>query len=611
MSILRPYRQRMVSPVNLRNTNRLESLVRAGKLYLSAADVVALAIEDNLDIELQRYAPLLAREVLRRASGGGFLRDVTTTVAPGPSSVAATGVSTISNINGSVSATSGTAVISQIGPTLPSLDPVLFGFAGFGHSTSPQSNTVIAGTTAVITDSRNYQVGYQQQFLTGTNLTFQYTSAHERQNIPSNLLNPFTTANLDFQVNQNLLQGFGVAVNNRNIRVAKNSLKVSELQFRQQLITTISAVLNVYWDLVAFNESVRVAQQALNTANRLYEDNKKQVEIGTLAPIEVTRAEAEVATDRQNLLVAETNVLQQETILKNALSRNGVANPTLAEVRIVPLDYFRIPQSEDFPGVADLVTEATGKRPEIEQNRLNLDSAQINLVGSKNSLRPTLSAFAEVTNHGLTGDPNTLNPCLAPRNCGADTEFVPPYFVGGYSNGVSQIFRRNFPDYSAGFSLNIPLRNRAAQADYVTDQLQLRQRQLQFQKSLNQVRVDVENALVGVRQARAGYESAVKARILQQQTLDAEQKKYTLGASTVFQVIQDQRDLATAQGNEVQAEATYVHARIALDQALGRTLDANNVSVSEAAKGKVSRASSIPDNPPSPPDPNMPRPNAQ
>ena len=164
--------------------------------------------------------------------------------------------------------------------------------------------------------------------------------------------------------------------------------------------------------------------------------------------------------------------------------------------------------------MADLVTEATGKRPEIEQNRLNLDSAQINLVGSKNSLRPTLSAFAEVTNHGLTGDPNTLNPCLAPRNCGADTEFVPPYFVGGYSNGVSQIFRRNFPDYSAGFSLNIPLRNRAAQADYVTDQLQLRQRQLQFQKSLNQVRVDVENALVGVRQARAGYESAVKARIL-------------------------------------------------------------------------------------------------
>lgn len=610
-SLLRSYRQRSVAPVNLTNTNRLETLVRAGKLYLSAADVVALAIENNLDIEVQRYGPVLAREVLRRASGGGFLRDVTMSIAPGPSSVAATGVSTISNINGSVAATSGTAVISQIGPTLPSLDPVLFGFGGFGHSTSPQSNTVIAGTTAVVTDSRNFQAGYQQGFVTGTNITLQYISTHERQNIPSNLLNPFTAASLDFQVNQNLLQGFGIAVNNRNIRVAKNSVKVSELQFRQQLITTVSAVLNVYWDLVAFNESVRVAQQALNTANRLYEDNKKQVEIGTLAPIEVTRAEAEVATDKQNLLVAETNVLQQETILKNALSKNGVASPTVAEVRIVPLDRFRIPQAEDFPSVADLVTEATNKRPEIEQNRINLDSAQINLVGSKNSLRPTLTAFAELTNHGLTGDRNTLNPCLAPHDCGVNTEFVPPYFVGGYSNGVGQIFRRNFPDYSAGFSLNIPLRNRAAQADYVTDQLQLRQRQLQFQKSINQVRVDVQNALVGVQQARAGYDSAVKARILQQQTLDAEQKKYTLGASTVFQVIQDQRDLATAQGNEVQAEATYVHARIALDQATGRTLDANNVSVSEAEKGKVSRASSIPENPPSPPDPNMPRPNAQ
>ncbi len=583
--------------------------MRAGKLYLSAADVVSLAIENNLDIEVQRYGPLLAREVLRRANGGGFLRDVTTSVAPGPSSVSATGVSTISNINGSVSATSGTAVISQIGPTLPSLDPVIFGFAGFGHSTSPQSNTIISGTTAVVTDSRNYQAGYQQGFVTGTNVAFQYSSSHERQNIPSNLLNPFTSANLDFQVNQNLLQGFGIAVNNRNIRVAKNSIKVSELQFKQQLITTISAVLNIYWDLVAFNESVRVAQQALNTANRLFEDNKKQVEIGTLAPIEVTRAEAEVATDRQNLLVAETNVLQQETILKNTLSKNGVASPTLAEVRIVPLDSFHIPQTEDFPPIADLVTEALNKRPEIEQDKVNIDSAKINLVGSKNSLRPTLSAFAELTNHGLTGDPNALNPCLYPRTCDANTQFVPPYFVGGYTNGVSQIFRRNFPDYSAGFSLNITLRNRAAQADYVTDQLQLRQRQLQFQKALNQVRVDVQNALIGVQQARAGYESAVKARILQQQTLDAEQKKYTLGASTVFQVIQDQRDLATAQGNEVQAEATYIHARIALDQALGRTIDANNISVSEAEKGRVSHQSSIPENPPSPPDPNMPRPN--
>src|SRR6185437_5654512 len=192
------------------------------------------------------------------------------------------------------------------------------------------------------------------------------------QNVLTNVLNPSTSSSLDFTITQNLLQGFGFAVNNRNIRVAKNNIKISDLQFKQQLITTISGVLNVYWDLVAFNENVRVAQQALDAAQRLYEDNKKQVSIGTLAPIEVTRAEAEVATDKQNLLVAETNVLQQETILKNSLSKNGVASPTLAEVRIVPIDKIRVPEEETLPPVDKLVDEAVKSRPEIKQSQLNI-----------------------------------------------------------------------------------------------------------------------------------------------------------------------------------------------------------------------------------------------
>jgi outer membrane protein TolC len=596
-SLIRPYRQRIVSPVNLNNSNRLEELIRAGKLYLSSRDVVALAIEDNLDIEIQRYAPFLQREILRRAKGGGFLRDVSTPIAPAPASVSATGVQNVTTISTSVATTSGGGVVSSIGTALPALDPNLGATLVWGHATFPVSNTFQTVVNAVQTKSQTYNVNYSQGFTTGTNFSLSFDNSVTNQNVLTNVLNPSTSSSLDFTITQNLLQGFGIAVNNRNIRVAKNNIKISDLQFKQQLITTISGVLNVYWDLVAFNENVRVAQQALDAAQRLYEDNKKQVSIGTLAPIEVTRAEAEVATDKQNLLVAETNVLQQETILKNSLSKNGVASPSISEVRIVPLDHIAVPAKESLQPMPQMVDEAMNNRSEIQQNKINIESQKINMAGTRNALRPTLQAFAELTNNGLNGQPQ-----ITPYTRGAPD----PYFIGGYGTGLAQILRRNFPSYSAGISLNIPLRNRQAQADYVTDQLSLRQSQLQLQNAEISIRVDVRNAVIGIEQARSGYEAAVKARILQQQTLDAEQKKYSLGASTVYQVIQDQRDLATAQGNEVQAQATFVHAKIALDVALGRTLAVNDVSISEAVKGHVSRQSAIPANVPTAPEQNKP-----
>ena len=411
-SLIRPYRQRIVSPVNLSNSNRLEELIRAGKLYLSSRDVVALAIEDNLDIEIQRYAPFLQREILRRAKGGGFLRDVSTPIAPAPASVSATGVQNVTTISTSVATTSGGGVVSSIGTALPNLDPSLGTTLVWGHATFPVSNTFQTVVNAVQTNSQTYNVNYSQGFTTGTNFSLSFDNSVTNQNILTNVLNPSTSSSLDFTITQNLLQGFGIAVNNRNIRVAKNNIKISDLQFKQQLITTISGVLNVYWDLVAFNENVRVAQQALDAAQRLYEDNKKQVSIGTLAPIEVTRAEAEVATDKQNLLVAETNVLQQETILKNSLSKNGVASPSISEVRIVPLDHIAVPAKESLQPMPQMVDEAMNNRSEIQQNKINIESQKINMAGTRNALRPTLQAFAELTNNGLTANLK-LPPTLA------------------------------------------------------------------------------------------------------------------------------------------------------------------------------------------------------
>jgi len=569
----------------LGNTPRLESLIRAGNLYLSAQDVIALALENNVDIAIQRYGPYLAREVVRRAQGGGALRDISQPINPGPASVSLEGVSVNAvglQENGS-GVGSGGGIVIQTGTQPPNLDPVLFAYANFQHATTPESNILLAFVPTLIADTRQFALQYAQSFVSGTYTQLSYSSTRSNYNSPAFNINPSTSGLLDLYVTQNLLQGFGVAVNNRNIRVAKNNLKVTDLQLKRQVITTVSAVLNLYWDLVSFNEDQRIKQEALTTAQQLYDGNRRQVEIGTLPAIEVTRAAAEVSSAKENLLIAQTNVAQQETVLKNALSRNGIVSQTLDEVHILPLDHITVPEKEDLKPTAELVNLGLKQRPEIAQTRINIESSVINLAGAKNYLLPTLQAFFELTNNGLSGQAN-------PSQYGTP----PPALVGGYGNLLGQIFGRDFPNYSAGFSLNIPFRNRVAQADYATDQLQLRQSQLQYQKEVSQVRVDVKNAVIEVQQARARYETALATRSLAQQTLEAEQNRFRFGESTIAAVVQAQRDLAGDQSAEVQAMANYTHAKIAFDESVGQTLDVNGISMEEAALGRVARESTIP-----------------
>jgi outer membrane protein len=594
--LMRPFHmeRRLVSPATLSNSPRLETLVSAGNLYLSVQDVIALVLENNIDIAIQRYGPYLAREALRRTQGGGAIRSVSTPVYPGPSSVSTLGVnvSAVGLAESGSGVGSGGGIVVGYGATPPNLDPSLFAYAQFQHTTVPESNTLLNEVSSLLDDSRTYQIGYSQQFVTGTGTYLTYGSTRTSLNSPATVLNPYTNGFLDLYVTQNLLQGFHIAVNNRYIRISKNNLKVTDLQVKHQVITTVSAVLNLYWDLVSFNEDVRIKEQALAIAQKLYEDNKKQVAIGTLSAIEVTRAAAEVSASKENLLIAQTNVAQQETVLKNALSRNGVASPWLDDVHIVPLDSIVVPEKEDLKPIPELVEQALAKRPEIEQAHINIQSTVINIAGSKNALLPTLQAFFELTNNGLTGAINAL---------ANGTAGVPdPYVVGGYGNLLGEIFRRNYPNYSAGFSLNIPFRNRLAQADYVADELTLRQGELQLQRIIGQVRVDIKNAGINLQQARARHETAVATRVLAQQTLDAEQKKFQFGESTIPLVVQAQRDLATDQSAEVQSMANYTHAKIAFDEAVGQTLDVNGISMEEASSGRVARQSSLPN-----PGPNL------
>ena len=583
-TLTRPYEARTVPPVNVSNSSRLDSLVRAGTLYLSLADAIALALENNLDIELERYEYSLAEADLLRAKSGAAILGVPTNVLPG---VATGGLGPIlgSNSSGLVAVNSP----SPLGAGL-SYDPMLTGTLNFGHTTTPQLSSFVTGTSSLITANKTADFGISQTFATGGTVSLAYNNIVQDQNSFHNFINPSTVSALDLQITQPLLQGFGLALNNRTIRIAKNNLRAADYVFRQQLLNTVANVVQLYWNLVAAYQNVEVRKRALEVSQKLYDDNKRQVEIGTLAPLEIVRAEAEVASDEQALVAAQSAVLQQEVVLKSALSRNGLASPAIADVRVVTTDPIRIPDVEVVEPIQDLVSRALDNRPDLAQSRIQIENAQIALKGSRDAMRPTLNAVGDLRSNALVGAQNTI---IGPVSTTTGLVQVPPaadpFFVGGYGSALGQLFGRNFPTYSAGLNLSIPLGNRAAQANVATATLNLRQNELQVQRQINQIRVDVRNGIIAVQQARAQYQAAVKQRILEEQTVDADQKRLSVGASTVFQVIQDQRDLATAAANEVTAEAAYAAARVQIDLATGMTLQNNNVELDEAKSGVVAR----------------------
>ena len=585
--LTRTYRPTEVAPVNLTNSNRLEALLRAGNLYLSLQDAIALALENNIDLEIQRYGAQTQDANILRALAGGALRGATPAVQAGPTS-ASTNQIGLTQSAATTAANAGNntgALVQQTGSTIQNFDPTITGSLGFGQFTQPQNISVVSGLIGLIqqTDTSNFQLN--QAFTTGTSYALGYSEVRNKVNTYTYTYNPYLTGTLSFTITQRLLQGFGRAVNTRNIVIAKNSREQADLSFKEQVITTTVGVMDLYWDLVSFIDNVKSKQQSLAYNQKLYDDNKKQVEIGTLAPIAIVQAEASVASAQQDLIVAQTQVLQQETTLKNVLSRNGVQSPSLVDAHVIPTDRIRVPEVEPIQPYQDAVATALSARPELGQQRINVTNNKVNARGSKAELLPTLNAFATLNNNGLTGAANQV---LAPGAL-PGTRAVNPYFVGGAGNLLGQLFGRNFPDYNLGVQLTMSIRNRTAQADYILDQLTIRQSELNLQKLENTVRQEVQNAIIGRQQARAAYQSAVKARILQEQTLDAEQKKLSLGASTIFNVILVQRDLANAQAVELAAADTYQKAVVELDRATGQTLAANNISIEEAFRGSVSR----------------------
>jgi outer membrane protein TolC len=588
-AILRPYLPQTVPPVRLYNSNRLSTLLRAGKLYLTVQDAIALAVENNLGLEINRYGPLLAQSALERAQAGGPLRGVPSASAQVSSVNAGVGVNGSAQSaglggggGGGNGGSSGNAAIQQVGAITPNLDPNLQSTITQAHLTQPQANTVLSQTNALVQTVRTNNSVVQMGMLTGGVVQFRNYEQSLHENSPSDSLNPAVGPHMDLAVRQNLLQGFGVRLNDRTIRISMINVTASREAFRSQLLDMVAGVVNLYWDVVSANDEMKARQQSEQNALKFYEDTKKEIAAGSLPRVELPRAEAEMATRKQDLIIALATLRQRESTLKEALVRTQ--DPAIDAAEIVPLDRIEIPAADDLLPLRQLVSTAMTKRPDVLVSNFRDQTSEMGLLGTENPLLPSLQVTAQTYNRGVAGTPQ------ASSGGGAN-----PYFSGGYGTALGQILRRNFPNYSGGVSFSIPVGNRQAQGDYGIDQLQFRQSQVSSQRDINNIVVDISARMSALRQARARYSAAVNTRTLQEQLLAADRTKFASGIATFNDIINDQRALVTAQISEVNALTAYAHARVSLDQTLGETLERNGVSLEEGLMGKVNRESRAPD----------------
>jgi outer membrane protein len=603
------YRAGAVSQTPFEDSRRIHDLIRGGNLYLSVQDAVALALENNLDVELERYGVREAGTDTLRAKGGGTLRGVALTVNEVPAGLggpgsplivsAATGVTPQTTVpvnvtdqqltvetQGSLGVT-GTFPFAS-GPLIPQYDPAITGTFLAQHATTPETNTAVAGAQSLITNNYEGNAAYTQGFSTGAQVVAGFTSLYSNENSIRNIFNPYYSSSFGVTITQPLLRGFGTQVNRRFIRIAKNSQKISDYVFEQQVISTVYGVIRLYDDLVSLDEDLNVKRETLATAQRLYEDNRNKVEQGTLAPVELTRAQAQVAAARQDLANSDGYAREQELILKNVLSRDFSSEPEIRDARIIPTDPLVLePLPTQRP--EELQQLAIRNRPELQAANLQVVNAQINIEGTHNELKPELDIVANAANAGLAGGVNSTyipaagSPPLAPN--------LYPGLGGGYGTALAQVFERDYPTYSIGVNLTLPIRNRIAQADLARDELQLRQSQVRTKQVENQIRLEVQDALISLTRTAAAYQAAVEARKLQEQSLEIEQERFNVGLSTNFLVIQYQSYLAQARSTEVAALGAYAKAKLQLERATGATLPDYNVSIDEAFRGQVSRTS--------------------
>jgi outer membrane protein len=604
--ILQPYLPKELPQPDLGNSPRIDALMHDGKIYLSIDDAIALALENNLDLDIARYNLNIAAADLLRAKSGANILGVNTGIVQntpgggvgglggtvgsgtGGTTVAPGGAGT--GTNGLVSSTLG------IGSPIPSFDPALTSTLQLDKNQT-ESVSVFSPVPIVAQNTYTAAFSYTQGFQWGTNLTVGFNNTHVTTNNPTSLLTPELSSNFQFRITQNLLQGFGTLPNTRFIRIAKNNREISDVAFRLQVITTVDQIENMYWDLVFAYENVRVQEESLTYAQKALDDSKRQSQVGTIPPIQVVSAQSTVDTDQQNLIVAQNNLQLQQLLMKNALSRS-IEDPVLAEADVIPTSTMQVPQEEAAVPIQDMINDALQHRAELAESRIDLNSRDLSSKAVRNAMLPTLDAFAYYGGSGVGGDINPLVPiCPAAKFCFTPSLGPPPFQHSssvGYSDTLNQLANSSAPDKGVGLTLNIPLRNRAAQANQVRSELEYRQAQVRLHQLENQVRIEVRNAQFDVKQNRAAVQAAQSAVDLARQTLDADQQKLKVGLTTQTAILQDASTLTTSESNLVSAKAAYEKSRIELDRATGLLLDHSGIDVADATRGQVTHLPRVP-----------------
>jgi outer membrane protein TolC len=572
LSVFRNFRERSVSRLVLDNSPRIETLIHDGKLELTLADALALALENNLDIAVQRYVPEFSQTDLLRSQAGQSPRGFTGGTTPGGLTSGALGAG-LSGTGagagvGSAGGITGGGGAVQVGAS-GNFDPTLSVNFSFDRVTSPLNTNVVSGIYNVIGQNAAFTASYAQMFAPGTSYSLTLNGQRQSSTQQNLLYNPASVTRFALGVNQPLLNGFGSENNQRYIIVARNNTKVAEDVFRLQVISTVVAVENAYWDLAALQKNVQVVERALAVSEQLYKDNQVRLDVGTMSPLDVTSAESEVAGRVRDLTVARTNVQLQEATLKNMLVKN--VSPQVDAAQIVLRDPMPEPSQTDIPDLQRVLASALETRPELRQAQINLRNQNVSVDFTQDALKPSFAVFGFYAGSGLQGTRTTT----------ADSS--------GMADAFGQSFNASYPEYAGGFSMAISLRNRTAQADNLRSQLEKNQLLISQQRLRNTISMEVRKAIIGLIQGKAQVEAARKAAGLAREMWEGEKNKLEAGASTSYQVILRERDFTNAQNAEVAAMITYAKALVEMDRSRGITLDRNGIEYSDALSGKISK----------------------
>jgi outer membrane protein TolC len=561
--------------------------MRDGKLYLSLQDAIRLALQNNLDLAIARYnLPIAATDILR-TQGGGVFRGVNTGVVQGTPGGGVGGFGagapgagaggTTSGAGGAGAGASG-LVESTLGAGTPvaSYDPAITGTVGAEHQTSPLANLQIYGVPLLQLNTGQANVAYSQAFPTGTSFSVQFNNNRQTTNSPFFNLSPALSSMYRISFQQELLAGFGFGPNLRYLHIANNNRKISDIAFKDQVITTVTQIANIYWDLVSAYQQAQVSEQSLAFAQQSFDTAKKQLQLESIPEMDVMRAEAEASKRDQDVTVARTTLQLQELLIKNALTKS-LDDPALAAMPVIPTDHLESSRPSTNQAVQELIDQALHSRPELAESDIDLVNRQISNKAAKNALLPALSLVGFYGGSGLAGPLNPVYNIPGVPNSSS----VPADFSGALQNA----FNNTAPDYYIGLNLNIPLRNRVAKADQYRSQLEYRQAELRREQLRKQIRIEVRNAQYALEQTSARVDAARKARDLAQRTFEIMQKEQTLGAGSTYQTMTAQRDLAVAELDLVTAMTVYEKAKVELDRAIGSTLEDNGIKIQDAIAG--------------------------